>query len=378
MSALRQWLDRRRPETGSAAYGPSGVFITQEHLQVVQLERLGDGGIGVRACESLAYPGSRAELVEAPVAIRKLIRRAMRDGKFRGRKVVSAMPPEQVRVMSVSYPANAAGSAASSIAKLMADRVDGALTDYVIDYVPITMSSRDGDHLALVAVSRLEHVNNYLDILTSAGLHVDFLEIGPLAIKRLIASGPATDQYDHAIVVNVGPNTSHITTISGERLLADQEIQFGADLILNAIATPLNLTTDVAKDLVLANGLDPVRKNDEDIDSNFDTGVAATLVQIVKPEFLKLVREIDRAFLFADSESHSEGRKKIIIVGGHCAMARSSDSARSLAGMSVERLGLDHMPFARDSADAANISGRQAAEMSTAVGLALRGMSAHE
>jgi len=374
MSALKKWVDRRRLASRSAAYGPIGVYFTQEHLHLVQLETLGDGGISVRSRESLAYPGSRAELIASPAAVCKLVRRAMRAGKFRGRNVVSAMPPEQVRVMSVSYPANAPGSVAASIAKLMADRVDGALSDYVIDYVPIRMSSRDGDRLALVAVSRLEHVNNYLESLASAGLHVDFLEIGPLAIKRLIESGPASDRKDNVIVVNVGDTTSHLTTISGRRLLADQEVPFGDQLILNAIAKPLDLATSVAKDLVLTNGLDPAQKNTELVDRE----IVATLVEIVRPAFLKLVREIDRAFLFADSESHGDGRKRIFIVGGMARWPGAATLLSSLAKMPVESLGRDHMPFAGDPASMETLSEQQAAQMSTAVGLALRGLSSDE
>ncbi len=378
MSAESQWLERRRPEPGSIGNGPIGVHFTQEHLHLVQLERLGDGRIGVHSHESLTYPGSRAELLASPAAIRKLVRRAMRAGNFRGRKVVSAIPPEHVRVVSVSYPASASGSAANSIAKLMADRVDGALTDYVIDYVPIRMSLHDGDRLALVAVSRIEHANHYLDSLSAAGLHVDFLEIGPLAIKRLITFGPAANRRDHVFVVNVGQTTSNVTTISGERLLADQEIKFGEELILGEIGTSLDLATSVAKDLVLTNGLDPRQKNAGFADSNFGIGVAATLVEIVRPAFLTLVREIDRAFLFADSESHGDGHKKIIIAGSIAQWPGAAALLGSLTKVPVECLGRDHMPFAGSPAEDANISDQQAGEMSTAVGLALRGMSDHE
>ena len=378
MSAESQWLERRRPEPGSIAKGPIGVHFTQEHLHLVQLEKLGDGRIDLCSHEFVAYPGSRADLMASPAAIRKLVRRVMRAGNFRGRKVVSAMPPEQVRVMSVSYPASASDSAANSIAKLMADRVDGSLTDYVIDYVPIRMSLHDGDRLALVAVSRIEHANYYLDSLSSAGLHVDFLEIGPLSIKRLITFGPAADQRDHVFVVNVGQTTSNVTTISGERLLADQRIQFGEELILGAIGSSLDLATSVARDLVLTNGLNPRQKNAGFADSNLDIGIAATLVEIVRPAFLKLVREIDRAFLFADSESHGDGRKKIIIVGGIAHWPGAATLLGSLTKVPVECLGRDHMPFVGSSSDLANMSDQQAGEMSTAVGLALRGMSDHE
>lgn len=378
MKALRQWIDRRRPSSKPAVYGPIGVHFTQDHLHLVQLKFLSDGGIGVQASESLAYPGTRADLIASPPAVKKLVRRAMSLGKFRGRNVVSAMPPEHVRVMSVSYPANTAGSEAASIAKLMADRVDGDLSDYVIDYVPIRMGSRDGDRLALVAVSNLEHVNNYLNSLASAGLHVDFLEIGPLAIKRLIEYGPASIQHDNIIVVNVGETTSHLTTISGQRLLADQELRFGEGLILDAIANTLDLRPDVAKDLVVSNGFQLSRKRAEGADSGFDPSVAATLVEIVKPEFLKLVREIERAFLFANSESHGDGEKKIFVVGGMALWTGVPALLGSLAKIPVEIMGCEHMPFAGDPTSVESLSDQEAAEMSTAVGLALRGMSSHE
>ena len=378
MSALRQWIERRRPASNASAYGPIGVHFTQEHLHLVQLETHGDGGIGVRCRESLTYPGTRAELTASPAAVRKLLRRAVRAGKFRGRNVVSAMPPEQVRVMSLSYPASATGNEAGRIAKLMSDRVDGALSDYVIDYVPVRMSARDGDRLALVAVSRLEHVNNYLDGLESAGLHVDFLEIGPLAIKRLIEAAPALSRQDNVVVVNVGNTTSHLTTIAGRRLLADQEVQFGNELILNAIAEALDLATYVAKDLVLKNSLDPARKSAEGLDGDYDTDVTATLVEIVKPEFLRLAREIDRAFLFAESESHGDGREKIFIAGGMARWPGVAALLGSLARMPVESLGRDQMPFASNPESMETLSDQQAAEISTAVGLALRGMSVNE
>jgi len=145
-------------------------------------------------------------------------------------------------------------------------------------------------------------------------------------------------------------------------------------VILSAIANALDLAASVAKDLVLTNGLDPAQKNTEVVDSE----VVVTLIEIVKPAFLKLVREIDRAFLFADSESRGDGRKRIFIVGGIARWPGAATLLSSLAKMPVESLGRDHMPFARHPASIATLSDQQAAEMSTAAGLALRGMLANE
>jgi type IV pilus assembly protein PilM len=378
MNAVKQWFDRRKPEPELKEYGPIGVYFTEQHLHLVQLQRQAEKGYVLRSHQSLKFPGSRQELLGSAAATGKLLRRAMRDGDFIGRNVVSAMPPDQVRVMSLSYPAKSADSAASSIARLMADRVDGALSDYVVDYLPTRMASRDGDRLALVAVSRLEYANRYLNSLESAGLHVDYLEIGSLAIQRLIESRSAASKNENVIIVNDGQATSHLTTISGNRLLADQEIQFGVEPILQSIADALDLSIDVARDLVLANGLDPTYKGPDSVDGSINGEVARTLVEIVRPEFMRLVREIDRAFLFADSESQGEGEKKIMIVGEIAQWDGVDTLLASLSKLSVEKLGFNHMPFAKDPEVEASISDRQAADMSTAVGLALRGMVNHE
>lgn len=378
MSAQRQWLERRQPDTGANAYGPIGVYFTREYLHLAQLEWSGEGEIGLRAHSSLPFPCSRTELLATPTAVGKLIRKGMRHANFRGRKVVSAMPPELVRVMSVSYPAISSENASSSIAALMADRVEGPLTDYVIDYVPIRTSSHDGDRLALVAVSRLEHANTYLDCLAAAGLHVDFLEIGPIAIKRLISFGASADLKGHVFVLNVGETSTNLTTISGERLLADQELGFGEKRVLGVIANSLDLTESTARDLILTNGLDESRNSSHTRTGTFDANVITTLIDIVRPEFMRLVREIERAFLFADSESHGNSRKKIVVTGGIAKWPGAASLLGSLTNTPVESLGRSHMPFAKKAEDSAEIDDQQAADMSTAVGLALRGMTVNE
>ena len=129
---------------------------------------------------------------------------------------------------------------------------------------------------------------------------------------------------------------------------------------------------------MLKNGLDSARNRTGEVDDDFDAETNAILVEIIKPEFLKLVREIERAFLFAESESQGDGQRRIFIVGGMALWPGAAALLSSLAKMPVEVLGCDHMPFANNAASVEKLTDPQAAEMSTAVGLALRGMSAHE
>lgn len=373
MSALKKWFDRRRAET-SPAFGPIGVYLTQEYLHVVQLKRLDDGGIGFQSRVCHRYPGSRAELLSSPDAVRKLIRRAMRSGKFRGRNVISAMPPEQVRVVSISYPSSSAGNEVAAITRVMADRLDGALEDHVIDYVPIRTSSNDGDQLALVAVSLAADVDSYLSALDSAGLRIDHLEIAPLAIKRLIEWGSASGEFGNVIVLNVGDANSHLTTISGRRLLADQEIKMGEATILDALSSTLSLDRTQARQLIVNHGLDRSRTSISTDDVDGDVDISTTLVEIVKPVMLKFAQEIDRAFLFADSESRGNGAKRLIMVGSLSQWPGATTLISALADVKVEILGRNHLPKTMQVAEHHSIDDPTAADMSTAVGLAMRGM----
>ena len=120
------------------------------------------------------------------------------------------------------------------------------------------------------------------------------------------------------------------------------------------------------------------RNSVDEVDDDFDAETVAILVEIIKPEFLKLVREMQRAFLFAESESQGDRQNRIFIVGGIAQWPGAAALLGSLAKMPVEILGCDHMPFATNGASVETLTDRQAAEISTAVGLALRGMSANE
>jgi len=378
MSALRKWFERRRPESKSTKFGPIGVYLSNAELQVVQLQRLHDETLGIRSHVSLPYPGNRSELLSSRGAIQKLVRRAMKAGSFRGRTVVSAMPPEQVRVMSVSYPANNAGNDVGAITKLMADRLEGDLQDYVIDYVPISASSNDGDRIALVAISNVEHVNGYLAALDSAGLHVDHLEIGPVAIQRLINWGSSTGQLGNVVVVNMREVSSNLTTISGNYLLADQEIKFGEDTILDAIANMLSLDRAQALELVRANGFSCSDESEADRIAERDPEIIATLTEIAKPVFLKLVREIERAFLYADSERHGDGTKQLFLMGGVVQWPGALAFLRSLITINVELLGRARLPLSAKKDCTELIDDPSAAKLSTAVGLSMRGMLSDE
>lgn len=370
MSALKALAARLRPAATPSTCGLIGVHFSKDKLHMVQLERSGDGNVRLRASASLPLIGGRTELLTSTAAIRTMIRRALKGGNFRGRRVISTLPLEHVKLMSISYPAVTPDAEPGAIATLMADRIEGQLSDYVIDYVPVRTSIRDGERLCIVAISRREHVVAYLDTLSQAGLGVEALEVAPLSVRRLVESMSSSSNIENVLAISTSDDTTYLTLVSGRRLLANQEVDFGEKQLVTAIVRALDIPIDVAQDLLRQNGLRTTSTGPQPGDSNADLAIGKTLLEIVRPEFLKLVNEIERAFLYAASESYGAGAKRICLFGGLARWDGADELLSSLVNVPVDRLRADLLPFDLG----ANESGASAGEIAVASGLALWGL----
>ena len=102
--------------------------------------------------------------------------------------------------------------------------------------------------------------------------------------------------------------------ISGRRLLFNQSVNFGENLLLQRIAAELDLSRDAARALVVDHGLErqPLARA---IGAEVDSDVSATLLEIVKPRFLDLVNEINRVLVFTAAETHGVPVSRICLLG---------------------------------------------------------------
>lgn len=367
MSALKALAAKLRP-SARANCGLVAVHFSNRKLHLLQLERR--PSLQLRSTVSLPLVTRRQELLASPKATRTLLRRAMKQGNFKGKRVISTLPLDQVRLMSISHPAVSPDAEPASIASLMADRVEGDLSNYVIDYVPVRTSIRDGERLCIVAVSRREQVIAYLDTLSNAGLAVEALEVAPLSVRRLLESMSTTSNIENVLAINMGQDVTYLTLISGRRLLANQEVAFGGNQLVATIAKTLDVSPDVARSLLDDNGLRTVEESHTP-ENNSDLGIGKTLLEIVRPEFMKLVREIERAFLYAASESYGSGVNRICLFGGLTHWEGADELLGSLVQMPVEKLGAARLPFKFDRTDGTRSADKAATELAVPAGLAL-------
>ncbi len=375
MLALNNTIRRISPVARINRVGPIGLECALNELHLVQLEVASNGGVRVRAQASVTYPGDRSELLQSP-QLRALIRDALSKGRFKGRTVATAMPSGQTRIMPVNYYVGPGQNDAAVIVKLMEERLDGDLTDYVIDYLPIRSESQADERSALVAIARREAVVAYLEALRKSGLEVDCLEIGPVAIRRLVASIAPERKRENVLVINFGSVASFLTIISGNRLLFDQSIQFGERMLLARIAGALDMPESSARKLLDSHSFDPKPGGNAHTPGSAGVDIAATLQEILKPLFLELADEIGRALIYMASQTHGESVERIYLLGSVARWHGADQLLNKLLTLPVETI---LNPLNRFRLSGATQGGPQtdaAPGLAVATGLALRGFTA--
>jgi type IV pilus assembly protein PilM len=355
----------------SGRVGPIGLDIGLESLNLVQLRFGADGSIGLRASACVQHTPDRDSLLAAPVAFKARLAEALRSQPFAGRRVVTALPAQAVRILPVPYNISGGRSDAAAIAQVLRERLDSDLSRYVIDYMPVRGDVNASERLALVAVAQRDAVIAHLELLRKAGLEVLALEIGPSAIMRLITTLSQPDSRQNQLVINFGETTSYLTVVSGRRLLQDQEAAFGEQAVLGQIATALQVSHEEARVLVGRYGLGalPTRSVAGD-----DSDVAQTLVEIIKPRLLHLVDEINRVLIYTASETHGASVGHIHLLGSLARWPGIEGLLQSMVEIPVGALDDPLGLFASPNGD----TDRRGLALAIATGLALRGMRKDE
>jgi type IV pilus assembly protein PilM len=306
-AGLLHSLARRHPVAPSTSVtGPIGLELGNDELRMVQLTRRADG-IHLTAQALVPCPGGCEGLLTEPGKLRRLLKETLRAQRFRGREVVTCMRPSQVRITMLNYVVPAGRSSEQVIVQRMAERVDGPLTDYVLDYVPVRVDVREGqEHSALVAAARREQVIDYLEALRRAGLSVRALDIGPLAIRRLVTAMRHHHDHDNVLIITLGQARTYMTVLSGRRLIFDRDISFGEQRLIRHLSSELDVDDATASRLLLNRGMHSADGDDE---------LAATVLEVLKPLFVELRADIDKAMVYAASETHGNSVRHIYLTG---------------------------------------------------------------
>jgi type IV pilus assembly protein PilM len=237
------------------AVRPIGADFAARRLNLVQAD-VHDGRWRLRAAASVPYPVPRAELLAAPKQLARFVGAALDSAPFQGRRVVSALPPADVRILPLTVHLAQGQPEAKAVAKAAAEQLGDAASHYVLDYYQVRGADADGaERQVLVAAALRPRVLDYLAMLESAGLEPLALDIGPTAISRLLGTMHGNEVGQSVALLNFGAGKSYLTVIWGRRLMLDREIDFGEERLARSLAAALDLPPETATHLLREHGI---------------------------------------------------------------------------------------------------------------------------
>ncbi len=324
-------------------HGPIGFELSHEKLHMLQMT-YGKQGPRIRAAVSIRYPMDRARLLESPRDLRRLVARGLAEKPFIGKRVVTCLPAEDVKLMLVQYKMAANASEPEVVLRQAMERLDGQAVEWVVDYLPVeARGDTQGERTALVACARREQVAAYLDLLHALGFEVEALEIGPMAIQRLVTSVSDLTEDENVLTLNFGRDRSFLTVFSGGRLNLDREVSFGETEIADKLGKSLDVSREEARQLLYRYGVSALRSEAAlGDDGSRSREISQTIGEIVKPRFLELAEEVSKAVIYTASQTRGASIDRVYLLGS---VARWPGAERLLNGLfSLPVLVLD--PFA--------------------------------
>ncbi len=356
--------------------GPIGIDICMEHIQMIQLCRK-NGLLHIHAVATIEYSGERISVLTDLAQMKSLIGKALATHPFRNRDCVATIPPDYVKLKFITYQKDASQSDEEALAAALKERLGNDINTSVIDYVPIRPENiNQSGRSALVAIADRENVMKFLQMLQHCGLKPAALEIGPVAVRRLVCALSSETNNDKLLVINFGTSQSYMTVLWGRRILMDREVDFGLRQVSDALAVALETSPEKATDLLVKYGV--FRQPDADDSAGINAAerddITRSISDIVGPIFSKLATEIRDLLVYTASETRGGAIEQIYLFGSMARISGTDCLMDKLLSIPVKTI---NPFFGFDVSDTAVPLGElePLAGIAVATGMALRGLS---
>ena len=296
-----------RNKEDACQYGPIGVDLSQSGFRMVQFKK-NENGVELHA--SAHIPEVNRQL-DSGRQLRSILKPVLKENNFIGNEIVTCLQPGDVKIMMLSYLRQTDKKDEELVVQRVAERIGDGIENYVIDYLMVRPEVKDGqERSVLAALADHGEVINYLEYLRKSGFSVKVLEIEPTAIRRLISAKHDNERDVNLMSISMGYSQTYITVLSGRRLIYERDIGFGELQLIAALCKELDISEHEARTMLVRGGIDAASDEDE---NEQDIQVTDAFYSVLKPLFMELVEDVNRALLYAAAETRGLQVKHIYL-----------------------------------------------------------------
>lgn len=239
---------------------PIGLDIGHSSIKMVQLA-LCDDAVSILASDQAAIDWDEADKDDArQCLISRTIRQLLTRGRFKGRDVISALPPEKLRITSLRLADTEIQQAERTLRKEAAHRFG---LDPRVDTIHHILAGnvRQGDELKneyILFATDDETIRHHIALLEGAGLRPRGIDAGPCALFRNFERVMRRQEDRERTIIFVDVGHRYTTVVFGRagEICFVKQMAFGAARFAEDLAGKLGVSTSDAEALRCRMGAD--------------------------------------------------------------------------------------------------------------------------
>lgn len=329
---MMSWLMKTRGQR------PIGLDIGNNSIKMLQLA-ISAGHVSVLAADKVRIdPRINGDSGERRNFVVSGIRQMLKNGNFRGKKVISCLPGNGLKITSLR------------LAETDKDRIDQALRKEVtqrfgldpdkdaVSYV-IVGDVRQGDEIKnelILFAADNEAIKDHINVIEEAGLRPVAIDLVPCALfrsfERLLKR--QEDRERTAVFVDVGGRFTTVVFGHGRQISFVKQILIGGDNFNQEIAKKLGIGVGEAEMLrgklrtelstyaergICASGQGPAggqNLEDDNASENLDTSTRQVMVDAISAVAEQLAREISLCFRYYTVTFRGKRIERAVFSGG--------------------------------------------------------------
>ncbi|NUM33575.1 MAG: type IV pilus assembly protein PilM [Candidatus Brocadiae bacterium] len=276
-----------------------GIDIGKSALKAVKMKKLKDQ-VEITAIDIIEYDQSaEAENVDKEEQIRQALNEFQARNKVKNEKIYVSIPGQATFNRMINIPPVEAKRIKEIVSYEAQQQIPFPINDVLWDYQLIGQAKQkqaEEREVMLFAVRR-EIINNFLGNISGAKLHVDGIQIAPLALYNFIRY--ERPELNACVAIDIGAQNTDLVVVDGEKLWL-RALPYAGNDITKALQKRFNIPYAEAEKLKLKSG---------------KTKQAKKIFDVMKPVLQDIVGEIHRSVGFYKSMSKEIKFETMIFMG---------------------------------------------------------------
>lgn len=304
---------------------PIGIDFTTQDLYAVQLKKNGDG-LAVREMVHRRFSQPFADAVESGDAFVSFIKETIKENRFRGRRILFNMPSQYVYTFPISFETGNNRSIEEAIVQELKGYLSFTVKEAIIDYPSIQAVSTGETtrYKAVIVVAQKEKVAWYIHALKEAGLSVEAVDFDLTSLIRLHRN--LFDLSEHPVILcHVGLRESTLCVVSQDRILANRNLNWGIQPILDRMQNNFELPNNNNQPMSMLKkcGLfyeDLAKRHDgtqaeDETENGQNRDMYRVVFQILSPYIDELINEFHQIVGYVRAENQQIAIKEAFMYG---------------------------------------------------------------